>query len=491
MLFNSYTFIFIFLPVVLGGFFLIGRWHRSSAALWLLVASLVFYGLWSYAYVGLLLLSICFNYGAGLAIVRSVSSHRTSRVRWMLWIAVTVDLGLLAYFKYFNFFIDTLGVLTGASWGLAEIVLPVGISFYTFTQIAFLVDTSRGEVREVSLVHYGLFVTYFPHLIAGPVLHHREMMPQFAAAATYRPDWNCLATGASLFIIGLLKKVVIADGVAPHVGPAFALAASGGDLGFAQAWVGALAFTFQLYFDFSAYSDMAVGLSLMFGVRLPLNFDSPYKAVNIIDFWRRWHMTLSRFLRDYLYIALGGNRHGTLRRHVNLFITMLLGGLWHGAAWTFVLWGALHGIFLVVNHAWRALRKRLGHDLAQSTMVGRVFSTALTFAVVVVAWVFFRADSLAGALHMLKAMFGAGGFSGADPVQAKVFVVLLCCALLVWAFPNSQQILTDYQPALTQAGSQSRIRWRPNRRWGFVLGIALFYTLTEMGQVSEFLYFQF
>jgi len=213
------------------------------------------------------------------------------------------------------------GALAGVSWELAEIVLPVGISFYTFTQMAFLVDAARGEVRETHPVHYGLFVTYFPHLIAGPVLHHKEMMPQFARAETYRPHWENLAAGSAIFVIGLLKKVIVADNMAPFATPVFQLAAGGGDVSFAQRLAGALAYTFQLYFDFSAYSDMAVGLSRMFGVRLPLNFDSPYKAVNIIDFWRRWHMTLSRFLRDYLYIALGGNRHGKLRRYMNLFIT--------------------------------------------------------------------------------------------------------------------------------------------------------------------------
>lgn len=491
MLFNSYTFLFIYLPLVLGGFFLIGRFHRASAAAWLFGASLVFYGLWSYAYVGLLLASITFNYLVGVGLSKAVMAGQTGRVRALLWFGVVCDLALLAYFKYANFFVSSVGALTGVSWGLAEIVLPVGISFYTFTQIAFLVDAARGEVRETHPVHYGLFVTYFPHLIAGPVLHHKEMMPQFARPETYLPHWENLAAGSAIFVIGLLKKVIVADNMAPYATPVFQLAASGGDVSFAQAWVGALAYTFQLYFDFSAYSDMAVGLSRMFGVRLPLNFDSPYKAVNIIDFWRRWHMTLSRFLRDYLYIALGGNRHGKLRRYTNLFITMLLGGLWHGAAWTFVAWGALHGLFLVINHAWRALRQRLGHDLSQSTLPGRVVSVGVTFLAVVVAWVFFRAESFDAALHLLRAMSGLDGADGWADQEPKVLMTLLCGALLVWGFPNSQQILVDHPPALGDIRSDSRLRWNPGVIWGCVMAVAFFYTLTDMGRVSEFLYFQF
>ena len=343
MLFNSNTFLFLFLPVVLAGFFAIGRFHREAAALWLFAASVAFYGMWNAAYIALLIGSIVFNYTVGVNLSRLVADGRAARARWLIRGGVAGNLLLLGYYKYANFFVDSAAALTGADWQIATIVLPIGISFYTFTQIAFLVDCYRGEVRETNPIHYGLFVTYFPHLIAGPVLHHKEMMPQFAQAKTYRPDWECIAVGTTIFAIGLFKKVVIADGIGPFAAPIFNAAAAGQPLTMLEAWGGALAFSFQLYFDFSAYSDMAIGLSKLFGVRLPLNFDSPYKATSIIDFWRRWHMTLSRFLRDYLYIPLGGSRCGTMRTYINLLATMVIGGLWHGAGWTFVVWGALHG----------------------------------------------------------------------------------------------------------------------------------------------------
>ncbi|WP_309246667.1 MBOAT family O-acyltransferase [Ramlibacter montanisoli] len=283
-------------------------------------------------------------------------------------------------------------------------ILPLGISFYTFTQIAFLVDTYQGKVTEFNFFRYALFVTWFPHLIAGPVLHHAEMMPQFARKAVCRIDWQNVAVGLSIFVLGLAKKVLLADSIAEFASPVFDGVKAGAQPMLFEAWVGALAYTLQLYLDFSAYSDMAIGLSLMFNVRLPLNFDSPYKATSIIDFWRRWHMTLSRFLRDYLYIPLGGGRAGNARRYANLMTTMVLGGLWHGAGWTFVVWGTLHGCYLLVNHAWRAFRRR--HGWGEGGRAAALAAGALTFLAVVVGWVFFRADSMASAVTMLQGMTG-------------------------------------------------------------------------------------
>lgn len=519
MLFNSYTFLFIYLPLVLGGFFLIGRRHHGAAALWLFLTSVVFYGMWDIAYVPLLLGSIAFNYTVGLTLARRVRAGLQVQARWLVRFGVISNLSLLAYYKYANFFVNSSGALLGEVWSIDEIVLPIGISFFTFTQIAFLVDAYRGEVREANPIHYGLFVTYFPHLIAGPVLHHKEMMPQFSQSDTYLPKWDNLAAGIAIFSIGLFKKVVVADGIAPFSGPAFDAAAAGHSLSFLEAWGGALAYSFQLYFDFSAYSDMAIGLSRMFGVRLPLNFNSPYKAVNIIDFWRRWHMTLSRFLRDYLYIYLGGNRQGKWRRYFNLFLTMLLGGLWHGAGWTFVAWGALHGIYLMINHGWRSLCSTWGHKLQASSMLRVRVSTGVTFLSVVIAWVFFRAQDMTAATAMLQAMAGLNGmvipeqalpsslidelarwgirsgeftaYSHLSSAPSKMLVGLLLCCLLVWGFPNSQEILADHQPALARVGSTNRIRWRPSIAWAITTSMVLFYALSEMGDVSEFLYFQF
>jgi D-alanyl-lipoteichoic acid acyltransferase DltB (MBOAT superfamily) len=519
VLFNSYQFLFAFLPAALLGFFGIARYGRALAGLWLFGASLFFYGWWNPAYVGLLLGSILFNFAIGRALVREHSAERHARRRVVLVVGVAANLCLLAYYKYANFFVTNAAALLENRWHLDPIVLPLGISFFTFTQIAFLVDAYRGEVKEANFIHYGLFVTYFPHLIAGPVLHHKEMMPQFGQPATYQVRWENFSVGLTMFAIGLIKKVVLADGVAPFATPVFDAAARGANLTFFEAWGGALAYTFQLYFDFSGYSDMAIGLSRLFGVRLPLNFDSPYKAVNIIEFWRRWHITLSRFLRDYLYFALGGNRKGGARRYANLLATMILGGLWHGAGWTFVAWGTLHGTFLVINHAWHGLRRALGYPAGGASRVGRFVSMTITFLVVVVAWVFFRASDLNAALNMVGAMIGSNGVAlpgglqellhwrmvramtsigvvfgslptvpGYQPLAAWIIALWS----LAWFAPNSQQLLANYRPALEQVVTAGPLRWRPSAFWLTCVAGGLLYAVVTMGgKVSEFLYFQF
>lgn len=519
MLFNSYVFLFIYLPVVFLVFFWVSRHDPGLGRLWLFAASLFFYGWWNPLFVGLLLASIAFNYSVGVSLSRQRDLIGASRAKWIFRLGIAANLAMLGYFKYANFFVESLDAITSLGWHTEAIVLPLGISFFTFTQIAFLVDAYRGEVRETNFVTYGLFVTYFPHLIAGPVLHHKEMMPQFAHPATFKMEWENLSVGLTIFAIGLFKKVVLADGVAPFASPVFATAANGGTLTFVEAWGGALAYTFQLYFDFSGYSDMAIGLSRLFGVKLPLNFDSPYKSVNIIDFWRRWHITLSRFLRDYLYFALGGNQKGRVRRYVNLVTTMLLGGLWHGAGWTFVVWGGLHGFYLVVNHGWHQLRKALGQDIKNSTAIGRSASVLLTFLAVVVGWVFFRAQTIDAALCVLKGMSGMNGLTLPDGIFPKPLVAIMnqwgvkfggldvfreipgrttsmvawvsALWLVVWFVPNSQQFMTDFKPALEAVSSASKVRWRPNMLWLVATALVLLYTLTEMGKVSEFLYFQF
>jgi alginate O-acetyltransferase complex protein AlgI len=344
MLFNSYPFIFVFLPGVLLGYFTASRAGKLAPVIWLALASLVFYSFGNWQFVPLLLASIAFNYLIGWLLISCYL--RAAPRRAVLSIGVAGDLVALGIFKYAGFVVANFNAAFSTTFAV-NILLPVGISFYTFTQIAFLVDAYRGKVARYALPHYALFVTYFPHLIAGPILHHRDMIPQFESSDSKRPNPHLILCGLIIFGIGLFKKTGLADGIQPLVSLAFNQAAPSFD----QAWIGALAYTFQLYFDFSGYSDMAIGISLTFGIFLPLNFNSPYKAGNIIDFWRRWHMSLSQFLRDYLYIPLGGNRHGWLVRYANLMITMLLGGLWHGAAWTFVAWGALHGLYLCINHA--------------------------------------------------------------------------------------------------------------------------------------------
>jgi alginate O-acetyltransferase complex protein AlgI len=417
MLFNSPQFLLIFLPGALAGFFLLARRSQILAASWLVIASLAFYAAWDVRFVSLLLASAAFNYMMGRTIGKSAGSASSKP---LLVVAIVVNLAVLAVFKYADFFLATVNDLAGTHLPLAHIVLPLGISFFTFTQIAFLVDVSRGITAEYNRVHYLLFVTYFPHLVAGPILHHKQMMPQFEDSRTYRFDAGAFAEGFSILLIGLAKKVVIADSLAPFVGPLFDAADKHVVVTFFETWGAALAYTIQLYFDFSGYSDMAIGLSLLFGVRLPLNFASPYKSRNVIEFWRRWHMTLSQFLRDYLYFPLGGNRLGPRRRYLNLMITMTLGGLWHGASWTFVIWGALHGGFLAVNHAWRHLLRSGPSFGLVPGWLRTTSAVALTFLVVVIGWVFFRAPSLHAALAILTGMTGANGFVLPDTIAGLI-----------------------------------------------------------------------
>ncbi|MBI4192429.1 MAG: MBOAT family protein [Betaproteobacteria bacterium] len=518
MLFNSYVFIFAFLPVTLAGFFLLGRHQPLLAAAWLTAASLFFYGWWNPVYVWLLALSIVFNYACGIRISRAgMRGDGETRKRTLIF-AVTVNLIVLAYYKYSNFFLTSINHVTGAGLSFGEIVLPLGISFFTFTQIAFLADAYYGKVREYNFVHYGLFVTYFPHLIAGPVLHHAEMMPQFQQPVTYRFSFENAAVGITIFVIGLFKKVMLADNVGAYAKPVFDSAAAGITLTALEAWCGALAYTFQLYFDFSGYSDMAIGLSRLFGVVLPLNFHSPYKAVNIIDFWRRWHMTLSRFLRDYLYIPLGGRRKGATRRYLNVMITMALGGLWHGAGWTFVLWGTLHGLYLVINYGWRALRTRLGHDLRRATRWGRACACLVTFVAVVIGWVLFRAADITAATAMLKAMAGMNGLVlpdfwlpkwGAlgewlaahgvrfgdthDLVGGGVVNWIWILLLVVWFAPNTQQLLAAWRPALALFAEsyRGRLAWRPTPLYALLTAALALLAIFNLHKQSEFLYFQF
>ncbi|MES2353856.1 MAG: MBOAT family protein [Pseudomonadota bacterium] len=508
MLFNSFVFIFAFLPVTFGVFFLLGRSKPTLAAGWLGLVSIFFYGWWSLAYVPLLLASIVFNFFLGGKI--SVASG-LSRKHWLTF-AIVANLALLGYYKYANFFVNTANALSGIDLQFSEIILPLGISFFTFTQIAFLADTYRGEVKEYRFVHYLLFVTYFPHLIAGPVLHHKEMMPQFNKPETYRLNYENIAVGLTIFVIGLSKKLLLADNISPYVGSVFT---PGTSPTLFAAWAGALAYTMQIYFDFSGYSDMAIGLSRLFGIKLPLNFNSPYQAVNIIEFWRRWHMTLSRFLRDYLYIPLGGNRGGPFARHRNLMLTMLLGGLWHGAGWTFVIWGGLHGLYLVINHAWRHLMHRVWKTNGDSH-VGKAFGWLITFIAVIVAWVFFRAPDVSTALNVLQGMIGLNGIElpqgwgqkygalaqwlQASGVQFTAVVTpdwvpqigwTMLTTLIALLCLNTQQILAGFEPALDMKTNDEKGAWQPSIPWAVATSTAFVACLLSLNQVSEFLYFQF
>lgn len=517
MLFNSYEFLLAFLPVTAAVFFALGThgWIRASIA-WLVFASLVYYAWWNPIYLALVVLAMAANYGLGLRLSAAWHARQQGRAeRGKPWLVagLALNLGLLGYYKYAAFFVENVNSLTGVGWAVPNIVLPLGISFFTFQMMAYLVDAHRGEARELRFSNFCLFVVFFPQLIAGPIVHHAEVLPQFDEPRVYRPDATRWAVGLTMLAFGLFKKAIIADGVSGWANPVFNAAAEGSAPTLLAAWGGALSYTFQLYFDFSGYSDMALGIGHLFGIALPLNFHSPYRSENIVEFWRTWHITLSRFLRTYLYIPLGGNRHGRVRRYVNLLSTMLLGGLWHGAGWTYVIWGALHGAYLCINHAWEAL------GLSAKTRLGRAAARLLTFFAVVVGWVFFRAENVSAAVDVLRGMVGLNGVS-IPPIYstllAKVGVdggrwvadlpgfhalweppVLFALLIAVWKLPNTQEILVHYQPALdTDAfvGKPAERRWwhwRPSNAWAAVTAFVFLLSLLSLTRVTEFLYFQF
>jgi alginate O-acetyltransferase complex protein AlgI len=505
MLFNSPVFLLLFLPIALSAFFLAARLGgRKAAVAALLVASLAFYAYSSLFNFGLFAASVTVNFALGYAIARARLSARA----WLV-AGIVLNLCFIGFFKYSGLLLATTNDLLSTSFIVPHILLPVGISFYTFEQISYLLETRERGQPERSFARYALFASFFPHLIAGPIIRPHQLLPQFSRPGFGRFSWASFAVGATFLLFGLFKKTILADGSAVYSTPVFAAAHGGTAPGFLNAWGAGLAYAFQIYFDFSGYSDMAIGLGLMFGISLPFNFASPYKAESIIEFWRTWHMTLSRFLRDYVYIPLGGNRRGRWRRYVNIMLTMLIGGLWHGANWTFLAWGGLHGLYLLLNHAWQGLR-----GSRRPTRLGRWAGRLLTFAAVIVAWVFFRAESFGAARRMLEGMVGFHGwirgdasksfpwlsqqlaFAGppavADWLAAGLLQVLWCGGLLfiVWALPNTQQfLLGEGRPA------GARLAWRPTLAWSAALGLffgAVFtYLVTSSTTTSEFIYFIF
>ena len=498
MLFNSFQFIFLFFPIVVLVFYFLGRYSRESAALWLCAASLYFFCQWNVHYLWLLLLSITVNYGFGYGI-----THLSERLaRFMLMTALAFNLLLLGYYKYAGFFAETMHQAFGSTWSFGHIILPLGISFFTFTQIAFLVDSYRGKAKEYNYFHYILFVTYFPHLIAGPILHHAQMMPQFRSKDTYRINWENNAKGLMMIIIGFAKKMLLADYFATIAKPVFDSANVGTTPLMGDSWMGVFAYALQLYFDFSGYCDMAIGISLFFNIRLPFNFNSPYKSLDIIDFWRRWHMTLSAFLKDYLYIPLGGNRHGNGRRYLNVLVTMLIGGLWHGAGWTFVIWGGLHGVYLAINHAFRDLRSgwiRNSTNQEENTArpihwLERLLSSGITFLSISIAWVFFRSPDLNTAFRMLGGMLGKNRLTWHQHAHLEIYWPIYIGLLAVWLLPNSQQWMGLEEPSEQKNPVPYSFRWDPAHWWTWLIpGIILAVCILELtnGKPSEFLYFQF
>lgn len=510
MLFNSISFLFLFLPILLILFGISERFKvRWPGIALMLVASIIFYMAWDPRYLVLLLASIVFNFLTGRTLFLSTSD---SRRKLILTAGIAGNLATLFWFKYANFAFSNLEKVTGLHNIAGNIILPLGISFFTFTQIAFLCDVHARRASEISLPKYALFVTYFPHLIAGPIIHHAEMMPQFTRM---KLNWSTLSIGFTYFFIGLAKKNLIADSVAPIANAPFHAAATLVPISFLESWMGALAYAVQLYFDFSAYSDMAIGLSFMFGVRLPINFNSPYKAHSLIEFWQRWHMTLSRFLRDYLYIPLGGNRLGEPRRYINLLLTMVLGGIWHGAGWTFLVWGAMHGCALAINHAWHSFIRLPAHIPPKVIWIFRQVGWLATFLFVVIAWVPFRSANISAALKMWENMVHGtlllpSSWSGhlgrmADALRdhgvqftpdnllftPSTDIPLVAMALLAAFFcPNTQQIMRLYEPTL-ETISGGAIAWKPTWRHAVLVSLVATAALLCLFEPSVFIYFQF
>ncbi|MGB4107345.1 MAG: MBOAT family O-acyltransferase [Alphaproteobacteria bacterium] len=503
MLFNSAIFIFGFLPVVLAIYWSLHRAGKTQLAIsFLIPLSLAFYAYWNPPFVFLLIGSILFNYTCGRYIAAGAG-------RVFLTAAIGVNLSLLAWFKYALMITETVNIAAGTALNPGDIFLPLGISFFTFHQITYLVDIHKGKITPVSFRNYALYVGFFPQLIAGPIVRAWEIVPQFTHFTGNEKFWRNMATGAGFFIMGLLKKVFIADSLAMYANPVFALAEQGKNLAFFDAWTGALAYTFQLYFDFSGYSDMAIGLGLMLGFVLPINFLSPYKSASIIEFWQRWHITMSRFFRDYLYIPLGGNRGKTEHKIFNLAVTMFLAGLWHGAGWTFALWGLLHGIYLAINHLFVSWRKKSWPQADTDGWPYRAAAHALTMLAVVTGWVLFRAESLAGAGRMFKAMSGADGvvlptrvFNMVEWVGQEgffriaragdhwistsfdVFLWIGVSYALCLALPSSVEYF-----GLSE--SRTRFKFTANRRTIFAFALMGVLALFSMQRISEFLYFQF
>lgn len=543
MLFNSYEFLFAFLPVVLAGFFLLGKVSRNWALGWLMIASLVFYAWWRPINVLIIAPSVLINFILARALLRLGMDQKHVRLaQAVLVLGIAFNVAFLGYFKYVNFFYTALNDVTGTNFVLTQVILPLGISFITFQKIAFLIDVHARRVEFFTLHDFFLFVLFFPQLIAGPIVHFREMMPQFHQVSC-RFDKEQVSVGLTLLVFGLFKKVVLADSIAPHVSPIYESAATGGDVSLFPSWIAAIGFTLQIYFDFSGYSDMALGLGRCFGIKLPPNFDSPLKASSIIDFWLRWHMTLTRFLTAYLYNPLVlwltrrrmakrlpgfGGKNPSYSAFFQLLagptiLTMFISGFWHGAGYVFLLWGLLHGLYLTINHAWRLTGPKLFSSKERYLQVMGPVGFVLTFLSVVTAMVLFRAPTVAAATALLQGMIGVhgvslpaqvfewlgplGGYlqpiisatavgSGQEFVVTTAWILLLL--LIALGLPNSLQVMAAYEPALgikPSPGSRATLArlfdWGPTIPWAVAMALLAGIAVMKLGGKSEFLYWQF
>jgi D-alanyl-lipoteichoic acid acyltransferase DltB (MBOAT superfamily) len=542
MLFNSSEFLFVFLPLTLFGFYLLGTRSRTAALSWLILASLVFYASWRPINVLIIAPSIAINFALARVLLR-LSEREDSRgaSKAVLALGIAFNVAFLGFFKYTDFMFGTINDVFGANLVLRHIILPLGISFITFQKIAFLTDVQGGRVKSFSLRDYSIFVLFFPQLVAGPIVHYREMMPQFHAAP-YRFDKENVTVGLTLLLVGLFKKVVFADNIANFVTPIYEHSAVEGGTTFVWAWMAAIGFTLQLYFDFSGYTDMALGLARFFGIRLPQNFDSPLRATSIIEFWLRWHMTLTRFLTAYVYnpltlwltrrrLAKGrpgvGGRNTTVGAFVYLLmfptvVTMFISGLWHGAGYGFVVWGLLHGFYLTINHGWRVIKARLWADRKIYVSIMEPLGFLLTFLSVCAAMIFFRSPTMVSAIDLVKGIIGLNGIGlpqalmdHLGPLARKLHAVGVVAEsqnpsdfakTALWIFvlmfvalvcPNTLQILARYEPALGVTWQSAKFRtgpiieWNASLPWALAVSAVAAIAIFSMGGPSEFLYWQF
>lgn len=518
MLFNSFLFIFGFLPLALVLFYAAGRFSRV-AKLVLTLLSLGFYAMWRPIHLPLLLGSIIVNYAVGDRIQSALAAGREKAVRAWLVLGLCADLAFLGWFKYANFIADNIGAMTGTPLGLAKIALPLGISFFTFQKIAYLIDSARGDARKMSFLDFSLFASFFPQLIAGPIVHYKEVVPQIQRRLFGRLIWRNLMVGLVIFAMGLFKKTVLADTLSSYANPMFEAGAQGHAFSLAGGWLAAVTYTFQLYFDFSGYSDMAIGLGRMLGVKLPLNFHSPLRASNIADYWRRWHMTLQRFIVAYIFqpLSLPLTRWAAMRGlrdwpafaagvGVPAFVTFVAVGIWHGAGWTFVLFGVMHAIYICTNEAWDEWRKRrrrqlrkLGRTLAEPGPARVLLFHGVTLVAVIYANVVFRARTVADAIWVWRGMTGLNGLElGGATLSWGLAASLLVSVILVFLMPNTQQIMGRFDPAYNwrewRAVARSPVRWtwKPDAAGLLFAGVTLFFAIMFIQRGKAiFLYFNF
>jgi alginate O-acetyltransferase complex protein AlgI len=520
MLFNSYEFILAFMPITLIIFGILCSFQKKKFVfVWLITVSLISYSFWGTSHLLVLLFSTGLNWIFAEIIHKRrdiISDKKESifSVKLIVTIAITFNLLLLGYFKYANFLIDTLASIGLNVSHIENIFLPLGISFYTFEQISYLVGIAKNDSKNYSYPRFLAFVAFFPHLVAGPILNASELIPQFRKL-NYRIDFRNIAIGLTIFSFGLFKKVVIADSISGYATPIFTAADGGTQITFLLAWQAAIAYTLQLYFDFSGYSDMAIGLAKLINIKLPINFFSPYKAIGIGDFWRRWHISLGRFLRDYIYIPIGGSRKGNARTYLNLFLTMLIGGLWHGSSWTFVFWGALHGLYLCVDRGWGIFLKK--KNIVWNSVYHQFFARMLTLLAVINSWVIFRSQSFSGAFNILAGMSGLNGvtfsqefsnsfgilknlgvkfetLNGSAGMTGSLLLIVVLLSTLclpnIYQFMIKEPVALDFYSHLSNQKTP-RYAWQPSLGHSVLTFIVLTVSLAFCSKPSEFLYFQF